>query len=199
MTGIYSLNQQEDTTAPLWELSFMCRVPQLQTTSLLYLQRVGTVSSGDPAIDRELANQPITTYKPIHEMAELHRDGVVVRLCKREDAKVIYDHIDKHLSAWKTNMGIGLHRVDAPIEDLVALDMFANSIFGFMRYEMKSEEVESPFMRFLNDIAASGPIKSIDVQVTSSPEDLEANLPTRDSFAETFKKSTTPQSLSRWD
>lgn len=198
MTGRYSLNEQVDTAAPLWERSFKCRVPQLQTTSIAYLQRVGTISSGDANVDRQLADQLLTTYKPIHEMAELHRDGIPVYLCDRGDAKTIYDLVDQHLNAWKMNMGVGLHRMDAPVEDLVALDSFANSVFGITRFDMVKGEENSPFMRFLNGLSENGPLKSVDVKIVTN-EEPEEDLPQRESYADAFKKSVTPGQIARWD
>lgn len=194
----HSLNTREDTAAPLWERSFMCKVPQLQTTSIEYLQRFGMVSSGDKNIDRELANQLITTFLPIHQLAEYHRDGVPVYMCRRDDLEVIYDLVDKHLHAWKMHMGTGLNKAMAPIDDLIALDSFANSLFGYTKFVMVEGEQMSPFMRWLNGTSASNLMRSVDVDLSPSSHDEIQEL-TRDSFADVFKKSVSRESLRRWD
>jgi hypothetical protein len=132
-------------------------------------------------------------------MAELHRDGVPVYVCKRDDIKVIYDLVDTHLQAWKTAMGTGLNRRNAPVDDLIALDAFAHAIFGHAKHDMERAEVGSPFMRYLAGLEQSGMVRAIDVSLTPLFVEEEKEELVRESFTDVFKRSVDPKAMRRWD
>lgn len=173
-----------DTTVGLWDRRFECRIKQLATTSDTYLRLFGTHTHGDKAIDREMANQLITTFLPIVDMAEYYKNNVTIHIAKRSDLPVIYDLVEAHLNAWKYHLGRGLNTRKAPIEDLMLLDKFANSIFGHTKYEMKDGD-ESSFIKYLRSVHILS--KPIMLSVNNVVDNASDDLPVRNSFTDAFK------------
>jgi len=132
-----------DTSKNLWELKFLCKVPELQTRSVEHIKFFGTPTTGDSAIDKEMANQWITTFKCIDDMVELYKQDIPIKIVNPPDVKRIYDYISKHLHAWKSQISVGLNIGDAPLEDLVHLDRFANTIYEHAKYHFSKEMADS--------------------------------------------------------
>lgn len=188
MNTVARHSTQIDTTELIWDRLFHCRVPQLATTSEVYLKFFGTPTTGDRAIDKELSNQLIDTYINIATMVEHHSTGVAVYVVKRSDTKIIYDYIDQHLRAWTKVLERGINVGTAPIDDLIAMDNFANSVYTVAQHEMKEGEEISPFIRYLNSMG--GPMTRpvfADPRMKEVKSDTDDVSVARDSFSEIFK------------
>lgn len=132
-----------DTSKNLWDLKFFCRVPELQTRSVEHIKFFGTPTTGDSAIDKELANQWISTFMCIDDMIELYKKDIPIRIVNTADVKKIYDYISQHLHAWKSQVSVGLNLGDAPLEDLVYMDRFANTIYEHAKYHFSKDVADS--------------------------------------------------------
>ncbi len=142
----------KDTTELIWEYLYKIRVRWIDTTSTHYLKEIGMPSSGDKRIDQEQANQWIVTYQPIAKMVDLHRVGSPIKIIDPSDPKRIYEAVTEHLNAWKHQLTYGLNIGNAPIDDLIAMDRFANDIYPFAKDQMKPGEQDSPFIRYLRSV-----------------------------------------------
>lgn len=132
-----------DTTRALWENYYLARVPYMQTTSVEYMRQVGTYVTGDKDVDRALANQWVTTMLSIAKMIEFYASGAQIKIVKQSDIKEIYKHISTHLEAWLHHLTHGVNIHNAPIDDLITMDRFANEIYDHAKYHFTPDLVNS--------------------------------------------------------
>lgn len=141
-----------DTAEIIFTRLFKCRIPNLQTMSEDYIRIFGMPTTGDAGIDNELANEWITTMLTIEKMAEYHKQNVQLKIVRYEDVKEIYDHISNHLQAWRHQIENGINIGDAPIEDLILLDDFANTVYDHAKYQFTRTMADSLLQRHLSGI-----------------------------------------------
>lgn len=175
----------QDTTSAIWDLQWHCKVPQLQTTSEEYIRFFGTPTTFNNDIDRELAKQWIDTMLNIAKMVDLFRDGVPIRIVKYDDTKKIYDHIESHLQAWVYNLEHNLNIGDAPIDDLIAMNEFANNIHPIARSLYSGEIPGSSFMRAIEKLGFNVISDKMHGTITNTDEDT--NLSKRKDLGDVFK------------
>jgi hypothetical protein len=143
------MNSTQPTANLIFDYRFMVRVPDLQTRSEQHIKMFGVHSTGDRAQDIVMANQLITVMISIAEMVEYHKQGVNIRVVKRQDVLTIYDYITRHLQAWKDRLNQGLNIGDAPIDDLISLDQFANVVHESAKYQFTREIADSILAKHL--------------------------------------------------
>ncbi len=136
-----------DTTAGIWDILYKVRMPYLQTTSVEYIKMFGMPSSGDKNVDKEMANQWITTYQSIASLTEHYANGVNIKVVDPSDPKRMYDAIAAHLEAWKDQIRYGINIGNAPIEDLIKLDEFANAVYEHAKYHMRPSDGDTMFAK----------------------------------------------------
>lgn len=184
-----------DTTAYLWDYLFKCRIPNLQTMSEEYIRFFGMPTTGDPGIDQAMADQWITTMIPISKMVEYSKQGISIKIVKYDDVKTIYSYISLHLQAWKNQIGNGLNIGDAPIDDLIALDEFANLVYDHAKYQFTRSMADSILARHLNGVTKFNKTNFFkpDINITN-PDNItkindaeDVKLPERESMADIFK------------
>lgn len=179
---------ETDTTVLLWEHLFKCRIPNLQTMSPEYIKQVGIFKTGDPGIDREIANQWITTMLSIAKMTEYFSEGVPIKVVKYEDVKTIYTYISRHLDAWKDQIQNGMNIGDAPIEDLILLDQFANTVYDRAKYQFTKDTVNSLLGQHIQNMFKINKSNILRMPRANSGEDpKEDKFPQRESLSEMFK------------
>lgn len=132
-----------DKTSKLWGYYYQVRVPYLQSRTVDDVRRHGVNVSGVKAIDEDIHNQWITTMMTIASMADYFQDGVPIRVIKQSDVKEIYEHISNHIYAWKSRLERGINIGDAPIDHLITLDRFANTIYDQAKYQFTPEMASS--------------------------------------------------------
>jgi len=134
-----------DTTKEIWEKLYMVRLPSLDATSMSFLKHHGTYVTGIKEIDNANVNNWITTYITIDKMVEFYKQGVTVSVIRPSDTQLIYEAIEKHLVGWRTMLEKGINIGNAPIEDLIEMDKFANAVYEHARYHIPEELIESLF------------------------------------------------------
>lgn len=180
----------KDTAAPLFEKSFRCSVSRNLTTTDYYIETFGFVGTGIPQIDKTLKDEIIDTYITIDTMVEYHNQDIPFRMHNYDDTKIVYELIQEHLEAWKIRLTNAVNIADAPLEDLIALDKLASSVYDKARYNYTKEEGGSSFTRFLtrhtslNLSKLKAPDAPVgDVVVGGITDDF----PQRQEMSETFK------------
>lgn len=186
----WSTAPTKDTASPLFDRSFRCSVSRNLTTSDYYIETFGFVGTGVTHIDKTLKDEIIDTYINIDTMLDYHRQDIPFRLHNYDDTKVIYELIQEHLDAWKLRLDRAVNISDAPIDDLIALDKLASSVYDKARYTYTKEEAGSGFTRFLSRHT------SLSLSRLRAPEvpggdvvigSVEDTHPQRQDMAETFK------------
>lgn len=128
-----SVENIKEKSKPLLTLYYTIRIPYLQSTSIEYMRQIGTYSSGDKDIDKALINQWITTMMTISKMVEYYQNGVQIRIVKESDVVEIYNYVNDFLYAWVDHMNNAFHN-SAPVEQLMAMERFANDIYDHAKY-----------------------------------------------------------------
>ena len=136
----------------IWELYYLVRIPKIDTISTFELKTYGMYTTGNKELDKSIANEWITTYFTIAKMVEHYKEGTGLAIVKYSDIKEIYEHIENHLNAWKKQLSSGLNIGNAPIDDLVAMDEFANSVYEHAKYNFRREEVNDIMKRTMAGI-----------------------------------------------
>jgi hypothetical protein len=141
-----------DTTKNIWEYLFMARVPLLQSMSVEQMRKTGVRVSGNKVDDNNIKNEWLTTYIPISKMVEYYQEGVSVRIVNPSDLPVMYKFISEHLSAWKEQLEYGLNIGNAPIDDLVAMDSFATSVYEHAVHQFTKDDADSLMSKHLRNL-----------------------------------------------
>jgi len=189
-----------DTTTKLWDYLYKVRVPYIQSRHIGDIREHGVRVSGIKEVDKDIINQWFTTMLPISTMAEYYKEGVAIRICSTKDVKEIYESISAHIHAWKTRLERGINIGDAPIDDLILLDKFANSIYEHAKYQFTQETVDSIMTQqlsklqritaqnFFNTKSMLNPNASSDGITRINADDPDKpNYPERDELGEFFK------------
>lgn len=177
--------EKRDTRFYLFNKLFRCKVPNIQSMSVDYIRHHGMPTVGIPEYDRTMANELVDRMLSVAQMVDYHRRGVEVRVTTRDDTKEIYDVITNHLLAWKRALEATRHPIDAPIDDLIALDEFANVVYPHAQPFFTKEAVDSLLARRItgvskfsrdNLLAAPGPQITRSSETEPKVEQEEADL-----------------------
>lgn len=141
-----------NTIALIFEERFLVKVPYIDTCSDDYLKIFGTPTTGDKDIDKVVNSEWVDVCIPICDMVDYYRKGVNIKVTRPGDVKKIYDNISAHLSKWANNLDYGLNIGNAPIQDLIDLDRFANIVYAHAKYHITPELVSSLMGQRLNAI-----------------------------------------------
>jgi hypothetical protein len=199
MIANYPKNTIKDTTAEIWDILYFVRIPYLATMSIDHIREFGIPTTGDKNTDRSQASQLITTYLSIAKLVDYHREGIPIRIINSTDIPKIYAAIANHLDAWKVQLSNGLNIGDAPIEDLLAMDRFANDVYRHAKYDMVNQESDSSFVRALAKFSIFGKNSKMTNIIKDMSKDTdqsitinkigEDNIPDRESISDLLKKT----------
>jgi len=148
----YVKPKDRDSVWYIWNDLYRVRVPTQKSRSKLHLKHFGTFETGIKEIDRELHTELTDTMCTINQMVEFYRNGIVVRVVKIADCKKIYERVTDHLLAWKYHLERGMNIGDAPVEDFILMDNFADAVYPHARALMGNDITMSQFFRDLNGV-----------------------------------------------
>jgi hypothetical protein len=132
-----------DTTKDIWEYLFLARVPYLHSKSINELKMFGVRLTGVKSEDANIKNEWLTSYLSIAQMVDYHKDGVPIKIVEHSELPKMYEFISKHLSAWKHQLEVGINIGNAPIDDLIAMDNFATTLYDQAVHQFTREIVDS--------------------------------------------------------
>lgn len=118
----------------IWEHLYLISLPEMYLRSEDDIRARGTTTTGDPQLDAVMHSRYSKAYRTINQMFELHRQGVNIYVVKYEDTEKIYNAIQAHLSIWFNYMSLGLNLYNAPFDDLLDLDKFANVVYDKAKF-----------------------------------------------------------------
>lgn len=185
-----NIPKDKDTSYYLWEILFQCRLPETATVTELEYRVRGMATTGNPEMDRDIGNQLKLMWLPIHQMVEYHRVGVPVRLVKIDDAQVIYGYVQNHLEAWLTRVQHSYNDREVPVDDLVALDNFANDVYSHVKFNTKTALLENSLSRAIMNLGAFSLKPKEAISKTPTIEEVKAiEKQNRRSFVNAFTDS----------
>lgn len=186
---------ERDTRWYIWKKLFLCRVNGFKSRSIEDVEHFGVPASGDALYDQAMMQEDVQRMLCIDQMVEFFRNGVTVGVLKEKDTKVIYEHITDHLNAWKAKLENGWHISNAPIDDLILMDKFANAVHKHARHHFTTDIVDSILARRMagslrvtrDKILGGGPKPKIINKIEGEEgKEEEDKFPQRKSMAELF-------------
>jgi hypothetical protein len=144
------INKDFSTEYYIFEKLWWCRVPFNQSRSVEHIKHFGTPMSGDLERDKATAAELVDRMITIETMVTYWKNGVHVYVKNRNECKDIYEAISLHLQGWKRHLESSLNVGDAPLQDLVDLDQFANIVYSHAKYQFTNQWVEDVLHRHIS-------------------------------------------------
>jgi hypothetical protein len=186
------LSQVQDTTTRIWDWLYRVRVPYLQSRTIEDIRMHGVVITGIEEFDRDIQNQWMTTMMPIADMVTYYRESVPIKVCDPRDVREIYDAITMHLQAWIQRLQIGINIHDAPIEDLITMDRFANTVYDEAKYQFTPEIADSLIIRQMQSVQRINPQNIFaPTKINHLRQGDQDPYPARDGMGDFFKSRLT--------
>ena len=137
------LNDISRNTIPLlWDKLYDAGVPELALHSEEELRLFGSYTTVDKKLDKDLLTIDTKVVIPVVRMIEHHSNGYRVKI-SYENTLEIYDNISLHLYKWRRLIETSINRIDAPIDDLLNFDEFADELFNYIKYEINNNSDSS--------------------------------------------------------
>ena len=185
---MFKNNDPDSAQWKIWNDRFLCEMKSIDTMSTDYIKIFGTLTTFDPALDREMYDEMVDRYLTIIEMVKYFNDGIDIYIKKPEDSKKIYILIQEHLENWTREMQIPFREEKAPVEELKIMDRFAETVFEHAQHYLVTALADTPFARSLkrDDRSVLSLLKPIS-QVENN--DDMVILPKRESMSDIFSNS----------
>lgn len=194
-------NRIPSMTEKIWGYLYKCSVPAFQSRTVEDIRQNGVMVTGIADLDEGLKNDWIKKWITINQMVEYFKRGVPVRVINYNDTKDIYQTVQTHLLNWLDVLRTGLNIGDSPMEDLIAMDQFAATVYPHAKYLYTPEALESALANHITatqrvtianffsnynrgrnpNVTIANPIGSGTNETPTPPE--------RESFAERFRQS----------
>lgn len=195
---------ERDTAWWVTKKLYPCRVPYIQTLSPEYIKFFGMPDSGDEYVNRQMRDELISIQIPIGMMAEYYSQDVTVLLPNNATIKEIYERTNAHLAAWRDEMLTAMNPKEAPIDDLMKLDLFAASLFPHAKPFFESNFFEEQIHRQFGGIMSLSR-ESLTRRLDESrnrvrpKEEKKEEGPQHQSFSSFFMAGKAELAKSRWE
>lgn len=118
----------------IFEFRYRVLINQMDNVPMAERKEFGTISTGDKKIDKAMAVSLIPVYLTINDMIEYHNQGIPMRLAEPSDSKKIFEAIINHTGVWRDALRAVFNVGNAPVEDLIAMETFAASIYDRAKF-----------------------------------------------------------------
>lgn len=189
MAGRYEdIDDSKDSAYYIFDVQFQITVKQLDITTADYINQLGFVDSGDSGINREIANEVINTYISIATMVEYNQKGINFHIVNKDDTVVVHDYIQHHLRRFSEKMSghQRLNRRNFPIDDLLALEVLADKVYGHAKFLETGVDTRGFFEKMLDSSGLGGFFTGSGEMSEDEVADLPENRE-RETFTEAFK------------
>lgn len=184
----------------IWGWYYKCLVPAFRSRTPDDIRRNGVLVTGIKSLDDGLKDDWVPRLLTIDKMVEFYKQGVPFRIIDTKDTKDIYQVVQTHLTNWLETIRTGLNIGDAPMDDLIAMDRFATSLYPYAKYLITPEALESALA---NQIASSQRVNISNFfsnrgntseftrinPIDDKPGENTSGIPERESLANRFRQS----------
>jgi hypothetical protein len=182
------VDPNKDSSFYIWDVRFSINVRQLDVTTGDYINQLGWIDSGDPGINREIANEIITLRVPISEMIDYYRKGISFSVVNKEDTVVIFEYIQNHLERFASRINSNpLNKNTFPLDDLLVMEEFADQIYSHSKFREKKYNFRGNFQSIMDDIGLEDPDQLFSKPKTIEEISKENEEKRRESFSDLFK------------
>jgi len=139
-----------------WEAA----VPHSFTYSDNYIRLVGVVATEDAEYDKNLPNTMIGGRYTIAELAAFLDEGAPIRIENPQDAKEIYEIIERLLEDWSiyVSRGSSFAEIEAPIDGLMRFTRLADEVKVHASRFIKRPQGDGFLQRRLRGLLANGEV-----------------------------------------
>jgi hypothetical protein len=184
-----------ETSRLIFDDMYMIKVPVTSTRTELDIRLFGTVRTGYEEIDKSALDDLVVVMWSIARMAEHFKKGVPIRVIKYSDTKTIYESVTRHLDAWKYQIEDGINVNNAPFNDLIMLDEFANSVYEHAKFQFTAQYVNSAISRYMEESKMINKQNFLSIlgnrpnstQTLNDYREKKEELPTREGYSEFLK------------
>jgi hypothetical protein len=127
--NFFNSNDLARLGTPIWERLFLTSMVYKDTLTTEHIRQFGMPTVGDDSIDADMHNHMVDRYLTINQMVDYYKEGISVYIKIHTETKDIYDIISSYLLCWVQYLQNGINIGGAPIDDLIALDRFASSVY----------------------------------------------------------------------
>ena len=175
---------ERDTRYNIWYKKYKCRLRLIETRSIDELREYGMPTVFDKEYDNATANELVIRMLTVNEMVEYYKKNVSIFVVNYDDTKLIYDDIMTHLKAWKHYLDTTLMSSgDAPVEDLILLDKFANIVYKHAVHLFSDDYITSSLFKRMQGVLG------INLSPSEKPEPLTSNKEHKAIFKENLPTS----------
>lgn len=122
---------------------YRCRVSHAALKMLDPVRNRGAmVISREEEVNLAVHEEFITTYLTVNTMFEIWRMGNDILVVDDNDCLEIFTTITDHLQQWVDFMSRGVPIRDAPFDDLIDLDNFADKVYVHAKEERKIKRID---------------------------------------------------------
>lgn len=136
----YADSTKHTAAFKVFKYTFLVTMAQVHLQDTNAVERFGYVTSGNPAVDRSVAQSMTQTQLTIAGMAMYLDQGVPFTLVDIRDSVKIYRIIQEHLNDWLSRLSTDVNAVTAPVNDLRKLDALAAEMHRIGGYYMAQEK-----------------------------------------------------------
>lgn len=129
-----------------------CYIPQMYLIDQDIAERFGVFTSMNDNVDGGRMNAPVAARLTVAQMADKARQGAQIALMNPEDSKQIYMWIKEHIGDWHDALLHDPNRREAPVDDLVALEEFAEQLFPTAKMYLDSQPTNSKLFTALENM-----------------------------------------------
>lgn len=175
---------ERDTRYNIWYKKYKCRLRLIETRSIDELREYGMPTVFDKEYDNATANELVIRMLTVNEMVEYYKKNVSIFVVNYDDTKLIYDDIMTHLKAWKHYLDTTLMSSgDAPVEDLILLDKFANIVYKHAVHLFSNDYITSSLFNRMQGVLG------INLSLSEKTEPLTSNKEHKTIFKENLPTS----------
>lgn len=119
----------QKTGEPIWSNLYNVTVRYRDTITHNDVRNFGMPTVGDYGMDQSIYDQPQHVCITINAMVDHYKTGTTITFRSNQDARTVYEIVNRYLIAWQESMDGALNADRAPIDDLLLLDRFATSLY----------------------------------------------------------------------
>lgn len=164
-------NISEDTRDAIFKDLYNCEVHYIDTLEDDEIKKKQFKYSFEEKMKPSLMNRPTEVYIPISKMLDLWLRNRYLHLKNISDTKKIHEAIQRHLNLWKNKIDSSFTRTpNAPYDDLINLDRFAEMIFQWAKHYYKPQELLTEFSLTMGDF------KNTNIDFIGMPSLSQSNM-----------------------
>lgn len=182
-----NLPEDMDTTYYIFDVVWECSIREIDRVTEEEIRYAGTPYTGNAEFDKARMYSWVNVMLSIDKMVEHHKKGSVIKITYHDQTEQIYEYIQRHLRLWADRLDAGVNIAGAPIDDLLAMNDFANALFPHASVHMRGKpSAPGSFMASLQST----------FRLPMARQESDAEDPIREDLASIFKRARA--NAARW-